>query len=171
MRNKSYLLTLALAAALLVSCGDTGTSPETTASDATSSEVTTEAPINNLPDIKLDGCEFRVLAKEYDASALTAPMVTVDEENGDVINDIVYRRNQKLTEQYDFKISMNIQDNPLSILQNSILAGEDLCDLAIFHLQSGARLVKDNYFVDLNRKGSVDLRHDAVDPDDSRTGD
>ena len=163
MRNKSSLLTLMLAAALLVSCGETGTSPETTASDGTSSEVTTETPINNLPDIKLDGYEFRVLAKEYDASALTAPMVAVDEENGDVINDIVYRRNQKLTEQYDFKISMNIQDDPLSILQNSILAGEDLCDLAIFHLQSGARLVKDNYFVDLNDMKYMDLTRDYYD--------
>ena len=162
MRKHSSVISLLLLTSLIVSCGESAVPDETT-SGQTTAEVSSERPVNDLPDIKLDNYEFRVLKNEYDAAAYTTALIAVDSENGDVINDIVYKRNQALSEKYAFTVSVNIQDDPVSVLRTSVNAGDDICDMAIFNLQTGAKLIKDSYFLDLNDLRYIDLSRDYYD--------
>ena len=129
MKKLSVLLLIALLAGM-VSCGET-TEPEvTTASDTTDDAVTTEAPI--LPDKSFNGASFRFATYESNL-----PFFYTDEENGDLINDAVYKAVNNVTEKYDFRFepiiygtgNMDVE----SYVNNVILSGEDAFEVVSGH--------------------------------------
>lgn len=96
----SLLLALLLSANI-VSCG-TGTQhgANTSGSDdvTTEPESTTEpvdpASVLELPDSDFKGREFRVLGNEGSYPQWNNFEIYAESENGDVVNDAVFRRNQ-----------------------------------------------------------------------------
>lgn len=142
---KRALSTLCLMCVLLsmsaasISCGDNTTAEDTTGGNAddttetATEEVTTEQDIKStLPTADFDGEEFNIFLWEYTQMAAT-------EENGDIINDAVYRRNADIEELYNVKLSFTVRDGSsesgkasswFKTVESSILAGDGSIDLA-----------------------------------------
>ena len=113
----SLLLALLLSANI-VSCG-TGTQhgANTSGSDdvTTEPESTTEpvdpASVLELPDSDFKGREFRVLGNEGAYPQWNNFEIYAESENGDVVNDAVFRRNRTVEDRYNVKVTQIIQNS------------------------------------------------------------
>ena len=128
MRKTALLL-----AALLVvctACGETATGVDTTAPalESTEPSETTIAPDDPLLPHKTFGGQtinFLVIDQSHNANNYSQE-IYAEEENGDALNDAVYRRNELLKEKYNIKI------DPNTITENTNLQedlGADSLDL------------------------------------------
>ncbi len=101
MKNSTRILSAFLAAMTLacVSCGGSGTTEETTASQST--ESTTAAPVGyQPPKVDFGGEELNVFLWDQNT-------VIATEENGDIVNDAVFKRNRKIEDEYNLTFSFN----------------------------------------------------------------
>ena len=146
--KRSLALIMAILISLLASCGSTSTDvTETTAADTNTEPVeTTTAEISDdLPDKKFDGRTFTTLTYDRIASGYQA-----DEANGDVVNDAVYKRNEKVMERFDVKLEMMSKatfDETKSHIRTTVLAGEETFQLAAQHAVSLGTLALDGIFM------------------------
>jgi len=93
----------------------------------TSEEVA--APIE-LPDENFDGRAFNIITPPYDSPAIWQ-LFTADAEDGDIINDAVYRRTVSIEDRYNIKINQITNDTPGNKAQKSIKAGDDDYNLIV----------------------------------------
>ena len=168
-RSVSILLLAAMLAALpaAASCGDTsdGQTTDTTAASAgeTTAAPTDEARIEpTLPDKKWDGYKFRVLTKGTDNVHWKSKEIVAEEENGDVINDAVYRRNLAVTERFGVTFSEIVSPNGTwdltTPLRTAVLAGADDYDMVAGSLSDVVRKVSaEGMLVDLRTVPYIDL--------------
>lgn len=133
-RTLSALLLIALLAS--VSCGgEAQTQNETTVSSGTTepAEVTTARIEPDLPDKRWDGYEFRVLTKGVDNVHWKSKDIAASEENGDVINDAVFKRNLAVTDRFGVTFtdiaSSSGTWNLSSPARTSIMAASDDFDM------------------------------------------
>ena len=102
-RRALTLLLAASMAASLVSCGgDTVTSTDTTAASDVSAD-TTEAvdpsKVCDLPDMDWKGEEFHVLGYAHPVNTQFSTFeVWVESENGEVLNDAIFKRNMAVSD-------------------------------------------------------------------------
>ena len=157
----AFLFVLSLAAA----CGDTGASKieEETSSplstEATAAETEPLDPLearalvsDDVPELDFDGKSFRIFyQKRY-----TTDAVPFDgQENGEVLNDAVYRRNRSVEERFNTNIvGIEGEENAMvQTLMNAVTAGEDAYDLFMGHsLYSGKAALAGDFrsWYDLN---------------------
>jgi len=111
MKNNRKLLCLMLAAltvgGAMLSCGGDNTgSADTTAAVTTGgeTEAVTEAPtaLEKLPAVDYGGHVVNILLNDQDDRFVD--IMTEGEETGDVMNDIVYKRNRAIEEKYNVTI-------------------------------------------------------------------
>ncbi|MBQ3954419.1 MAG: hypothetical protein II680_00900 [Clostridia bacterium] len=79
---------------------------------------------DNLPEIKFDGREFRVLtttSKEF--------QFRVDELNGEVTNDAVFNRNETVEDRFDAKIVTVLTGSPYDQINQYVKAAADECEI------------------------------------------
>ncbi len=124
---------------LLASCGEGGTTAQTDAvAEASMEIITTEAvtevptALSKLPAADYNGHLFRVLHENQENQQVD--IETVGEENGDVLNDLVFRRNSLVEEQYNIKIDASNADGGAvnTTIQKQVQAGLTEYDL-YFH--------------------------------------
>ena len=159
MSKTPRLICALLAALVLTSCGGQTITPETTTASDTTAEETTAAPEYVKPDKTFGGKTVNILLWERNQFAVT-------EETGDVVNDATYRRNSKVEELFDIKITTDVRNGYvgeygtwMSTLNSSILAGDDAYQLAGgygYRLTSDAlngnfMNVKDNPYIDFSK--------------------
>ena len=153
---------LALFSLLSVSCGGGTAVPVTT----TEGNDTTSAPetqkTDGLPDTDMDGFEFNIL--HHDNTWLTWAKIdlTADEENGDLINDAIYKRNIYIEDR--FKCKLNIVGVPqvASIFKETVLSGDGAYDII---MQYGINVCGNiEYLSDMNNLGYVDFTKDYWNP-------
>ncbi|MBE6611291.1 MAG: extracellular solute-binding protein [Ruminococcaceae bacterium] len=127
----SYLLFAAILLSAVGCGGDAGTSDTTTA-DSAAESTTSGDPRDSLPALDMGGENFNIYLWEY------TQMVS-DEENGDIINDAVYRRNRAVEELYNVNFEFTVRDGSsesrqyptwLSTLTASVMAGDNSIQLA-----------------------------------------
>lgn len=164
MKKRSLSLILLIALLTSVSCGDhTETQTETTSSGTTdSSEVTTARLEPELPDKRWDGYEFRVLTKGVENVHWKSKDIAASEENGDTINDAVYKRNSAVTDRFGVTItdiaSPNGTWNLSTPARASIMAGSDDYDMIAGSFNDAVRkLAPEGLLVDLNTVPYMDL--------------
>ena len=169
MKNSLLLCVSALLlTALLISCGEAKTdAPVTTqaaAETAATEIVTTEEPKlePDLPERDFDGYEFRVLTKGVDNVHWKSKDIYTEEQNGEALNDAVFERNSKVGEKYNFIISEKITNNGTwnlySDVRKTVLAGEDVYDMAAIGLATDIRnLAADGMLLDLHTIPYLDL--------------
>ena len=129
--NAKGLRTIAAILALssvITACGTAASDEkETTASTENTTTLTANDPAkDDLPsDLNYSGREFRIFSRLqawFNGSWIS------EEENGDTLNDAIYKRNSKVKDRLGIKIS-EIGANNSDQAQNSILAGDDAFDI------------------------------------------
>ncbi len=143
MKHKQLISSIILMAMLagLASCGNTDgndqTAEDTSTADGTETTVPeteedTRASVpDDLPDIDLEGYEYRVFMRTTEQ--WTKEMF-IDELTGDVVSDAVYERNRKVQERFNTKLKLITTDDDYGLdAVNSILANEDAYDLIMAH--------------------------------------
>lgn len=176
-QRTSLLLAAAMLLSLLASCQDSAQGEVTSApADDTSHTETTLAPEESftLPDMDWEGREFRVLGYENNArSQFSNFEIDSEGENGDLINDEVFRRNTLIEDKYNVVIT-EIRDasnqddwtgSTAPLIQRTVMAGEDAWDLAFVNIARAGTLAREGYFTDLYELDYIDFSKDWYNQD------
>ena len=138
MNRKILSAILLMSLILSASCGSTPTDGAVTSeeqlTESTETEETTEARIEpDLPDTKWEGYQFRVLTKGDTNVHWKSKDIAATEENGDVINDAVYKRNMKIYDRFGVEMvdipSPNGTWDLSAPLRKSVMAASDDYDM------------------------------------------
>lgn len=162
------LISGVLLLSMLTSCAQTAqtvSTDGTAASAATSAQAaettyTRETYPDGLPAADWKGRQFRASVTdmyEYE--------IGVKEENGEVTNDAIWRRNNLLEDKYNVKIvtkpvmmaATNNQDMHVEYIKKTVLAGSDEFDLAMLYVWKAADPVLSGQFVDFSDVAYVDF--------------
>ena len=176
------LLAFMLAVMLFASACSTGTgtgtnntdnSAESTADETeTAAEQETEpadpAKTLDLPDTDWGGREYRVLGYACIYSQFETFEISSEGENGEVVNDAIYRRNTGIEDKYNVKITEYKDDSNTGdwsganypYFQRTTLAGEDLYDLAFLSIAQIGTAAREHYLQDLNQVEYIDFSKD-----------
>ncbi|MCL2816478.1 MAG: extracellular solute-binding protein [Oscillospiraceae bacterium] len=123
------------------------------------SEPQQERVADDLPEMDFNGYGFRILSRGPDYNVhWFAKDIYAEEENGDPINDAVYRRNKIVEDRYNIKI-VNLPENgdlaPRAL--KSVKAGDDAFDMMCHGLSQINGLTTEGYLYDLITFPYIDL--------------
>lgn len=174
MNNKinAFILFLTLVlifTPMLISCsqGTNEMDDKTTAAGATGTESDEENAANekererlypNVPDTDWDGRVLRVLGRvntTYDQ--FTNFEIYAETEDGEIVNDAVFRRNADIQEKYNVTISQTLVDDTASTLSKFVNAGDDMYDFAFIRFEHIAPLAQNGFLYNLNTLDYIDF--------------
>nr|MBQ4317733.1 hypothetical protein [Clostridia bacterium] len=130
---KKRVLTLALAlmmlsSALLVSCSDSESGANSGIETTSAAETTTAAPEPEPEVNDYNGYEFRILTPENRENQ----KFDVEEMDGDIMNDIIYKRNRSIEEDYNVTITVFPEDPDIKTnVPKNVQAGDDFADITL----------------------------------------
>ncbi|MCL2518941.1 MAG: hypothetical protein FWF15_10305, partial [Oscillospiraceae bacterium] len=163
---RKLLLIIMLLSLIFSACANNDAEPDNgkpylaETDDAVIGETTTEENriLPNLSaDTNFNGYTFNVLIRDT-GDEWTPRDVFAEKENGDLINDAVYRRNRVIEEKYNFKIEQKVVfeyiGNPIT---KAVASGDNEFDIAYPFLCDVPDLAQKGYFVDLLRVPNLDL--------------
>jgi len=135
MKRIQYFILLG--AMLLASCNETTTPIEATDAVTISTEAVTESIYPDLGIYDYDGRTFTIayaLNQMGDAWPYEA-----QEEDGDIFNDALFRRDRNVEEKYNVDINWYDTNNQdvAGIMQKSMMAGDNDIDLGLGHMFMG----------------------------------
>ena len=125
-----------------------------TAENASEPGTTGPKVPENLPESDFEGYKFRILTRDTPHHSM---YIDAAEENGESINDAVYKRNRIIEELYNIKIisrQVSEFDSPggemylADELRKTISAGADEYDLAMVHMIHAGTLAANKYLCD-----------------------
>ena len=159
------LCILLLTMTLLTACGQTQEKPSSgpaadTAGAISETAAETEPPQlkPDLPDTDWGGEELLILGRTDSKRAQFINFeIYAEAENGDVVNDAVYRRNRTLEEKYNLTIAQDLQANPTDTLNKTISAGDDVYDIALLVQNAMTGLAQSNRLMDLYSLKYIDF--------------
>ena len=110
---------------------------------------------DNLPDMDFGGRQFRFLSYE---TVNCNGIHVVDEQNGEIVNDTTYEINRRIEERFNVDLA-EILNGDLSLggLVNSIMAGDDACEVDLPNTQSTFQFVQKNLVYNYDKLTYVDL--------------
>ncbi len=167
-----FALALLCCMPLIVSCGETSApaakTDDTTAAsggDAAVTEAETEEPLHYLTLEKdFGGQSFRVMVNHNATYDQFSNFEVVSEgENGEIVNDAVYRRNSTITEKYNVSIeTITIEDTNAqstemyTALTKNIMSGEDAAEMFFIAQRDAGKIITNGYSYDMNNLPYVD---------------
>ncbi len=158
MKKKALFLSLLMLASSFASCGEstTETTPQSgeTKSAVETQPVETEIP-DDLPDMDYAGAEFRIYTRECCLNHKNG--VYMPEQVGDVVSDAVYNRNLTVEERFNVHIAEPIlaPDAEATALNASVQAGDDMCEVAIWHYKHLGDSAAAGYLADISQAGYI----------------
>lgn len=171
MKTKLFsgILLLSLLASLSA-CGETASSPvdsEKTGEQTAAEQPQTEAVIlPDLPETDWGGRDFHVLGRVHNTyTQFNNFEVYSAGEDGEVVNDAVFRRNTTLEERYNVVISQELVDYPENTLPKLVRAGDDTFDLAFCEIGSIGALGEQGIYYNLNDVKYIDFTKPWWNPD------
>lgn len=154
---------LILAAAILANLVSCGSEPVEIGGGevSTSAEATTEPETSplKLPEMTFEGKELRFLSRAItDTVVRYYSEIAVSEENGETMNDAVYRRTVAIEDQYKVKLVNDVSEDVTGTFTNSFMAGDDNWDVIVggFSKMIGVA-VNGGYFADLSSLPYIDF--------------
>ena len=161
MKKTAFLLALLILFAS--SCSQPDAPAETDKSPALSDAVTAEtAPAeteipDNLPEKDYGGADFRIYTRECCSSHRDG--VYMPEQTGEVVADAVYERNLHVEERFNVKITDPIlgADGDATALMNAVRAGDDMCEVAVWHYKHLGDAASNGFLTDLAGAGYFDF--------------
>jgi len=157
MKKLSFLMALLMLSASLAGCSDTGAETESLTADTAAAETEpaeTEIP-DDLPDMDYGGADYRIYTRQCCASH--ADGVYMPEQTGDVVSDAVYDRNLDIEERFNIKFSEPFlaPDAEATDLNNAVQAGDDMCEVAIWHYKHLGDSAAAGYLADMSTAGYI----------------
>ena len=143
MKNCRLIFILLIICALIISCGDNNNDTgDNNAAEVgvqeegqASGEPEAEARLlPDLPDSDFGGYIFNFLTHHYDGDDWVSDVpleLIAEEENGEPINDAVYRRNMVLRERYNIDFKITPESDERGALRRAVSAGDDIYDAVI----------------------------------------
>ena len=126
----ALILVMCMLLVIFISCDNkndstvnTGNIPEEQIIDDESEEQV-KMIRHDVPEMDLDGYEFRILSQGY--SHAWHGVINIEEETGELVNDNIYRRNRIVEERFNIVIS---ETNDINKIRNSVRAGSNDFDL------------------------------------------
>ena len=173
MKHKFPLLLIA-AGLILSSCQSgepSGSDTSTTSADTSTAAEETEptSSLELLGEYDFGGETYTIVGREYaKLGDLPSYEFVTDSENGDLVNDTVYKRNRIVEDQYNVTIECIQYDNNTAMnnVQKSQMAGDGAYDLVWSHINTMTSMVmKDllaNYYdmpvIDITKPGGTSSR-------------
>lgn len=138
MKKSIALLLLLASIASLFSCEDTKSqsSNDTSSNESHTSEISVEDDTIKceLPALNYGNETFTILVEDYGGTC--GPEFYIEESDGDIVNDAVYKRNQKVSEWLNIDLEYELfthawddRDNFTTKLRTSILSQDGTYDL------------------------------------------
>ena len=167
----SLILAVLMLLPMAVACAETPTEGDTTSADPTLTTAppsNTEAPeetelaSKTLPaDLKFNGETVTILSRD---ASFVSDEIWVDDLNGAMVNDAIYKRNAKVMEQLNVTIeSIQLSGDAYAVsteLRNAASNGEAYFDIAANSTYSTIMYTSENIFLDLTECDYLDL--DAI---------
>ena len=153
---------MALLSLLSVSCGGGSTEPVTTTNDNESTAAPETEKTDGLPDTNMDGFSLNIL--HHDNTWLTWAKIdlTADGENGDLVNDAIYKRNMYIEDRFNCKLNIVGVPKVADIFKETVLSGDGEYDII---MQYGINVTGNiEYLSDMNNLGYVDFEKDYWNP-------
>lgn len=172
------LIFLCMVLFLLDSCASDGKDEKTSAPVEAAKEDTSEKIeeereqriYSEAPVQDFGGAEYRILGRlavtsnrHWDARDLYA-----EEENGDVINDAVFRRNKAIEEKFNIKITRVETDPPAAKAKKAITSGLDEYDVVYDAIVQTVSLASAGLGVNLKEAPYIDLEKPWYDQNANR---
>ncbi len=172
-RLPAIMPVLLLLALSLAACGDSvGTTDAVTTAPtetAAQTEAVTEPAEYVNPGVDYGGETFTVGAIDYYTTGEANNWIACDycevfsfEENGEPLNDAIFRRNQLIAETLNTKIelySFHSLGNMGTDMRKLVMAAEDIIDVALINGSGLKTVIGGNMLVDLNTIPTVDFSH------------
>ncbi|MBO5258592.1 MAG: hypothetical protein J6C42_13910 [Clostridia bacterium] len=164
-RITSLLLILAMLASM-TACGEQAaenTQDEVTPAAAetpeTQPEETEPERIKpDIPDTTYDGQKFRFLSREVtDAIVRYYSEISASEMNGEIMNDAIFERTERMETTYDIDIVDETAGDVSATYSNSYLAGEQNWDVVIPGFSAALGLAQNGYNADWKQIEHLDL--------------
>ena len=176
------LLILLVLQIVLIACGSSVSTDDTNNNDNKNngetddtagipSEAETPRYTPDVPDMTFRGDKFRVLGIDPEAFKDYLLDFDFETENGDILNDAIYRRNRYIEEKYDMKFeSAYIQGNDYNATHTSmrrfVLAGSDDYEMVMLLTRNAFSSAIEQHLTPLDRIPYIDLSqpwyHSAV---------
>lgn len=148
---------LFLSMLLTLSCADQGKDGKTDSTDSgkASDDATTEE-VRREPDLPYTDCkgaDFTYLARNPDGASYREIYIYAESENGEVVNDAIFRRNRQIEDKFNININM-IPYIPDEMVANEVskyvLSDDSTIDAVSYKSQALAPLGLDGYLADFN---------------------
>ncbi len=163
-------LTLALLMLAATACGgeggevtDTTTAPEAEATTAPEEEISgREAVESSLPDgLDFEGDTVTILSR---SEAAYLAEFSASEQNGEIINDTIFNRNQYVCETLNCGLELISRDGAYgqhttfaSTVVNEVMAGDDSYDIVSFYAYAAPLLTSQGAMMNLHDVENLDL--------------
>lgn len=167
-RILSLICALLVLLPTIVACSETPIDPAGTDDQSKAPEgnsVTTTAPIATeeettsypVPEIKdLNGYTYRIFVA---SNEMWGPVhfAPDGEQNGNLINDALYRREAFIEEKYSCNVEYTIDSNLLQTLGNHVSTGTDLCEAVYMSGTNTFSAATSGYVLDINSLEGLEL--------------
>ena len=116
----------------------------------------------DLPERDFNGLEITLLGRAYEPGMTVKHFseTASEEENGEIMNDAIYRRNRKIEEKYNVIIKGQISGDKGSLsgdIKKSVNAGDKSFDAAFASIGDSAGLSQNGFLADLRNVPNLDL--------------
>jgi len=167
---KLLVLLLAMFAALAVfACGKAeekgNTVTENSPGREDAEDAVEQAETRLYPNLdenaNFEGYVFRILTRTSTSPDwldwIPRDVVYKEENDGDTINDAVFRRNTYLEDKYNFKIEQLFTENFGNDIKKSINAGDELYDMIESPMRDASGFAQNGYFLNLYDVPNIDF--------------
>lgn len=163
------LISLALVLLTAISCSEADSDDNiknsdtiTSVTDESTEQLPQEDLYPDLPEEDYDGYEFTVLHYEDTLGARENMIAILSEgENGDTINDAVFKRNLAIEEKYNIKFSLQTYFNNYGDVNQAVIrsvnSGDDIYDVVYQRMYNVPSLISGGYLIDLNTVPYIDF--------------
>jgi len=140
--------------------GGTVTEASDVTSAETSAETTTGERQPDVPATDMDGKTFTFVVRGESFNEWESQDIYAEEEDGEPINDAVYRRNAYLEDKYNMVIAQYGASDPAGSAKKSINAGSEDYDVVMANTQEMASLASQGFLFDLKTVPYLNLDED-----------
>ena len=145
MKKHISILLLASLLASLAACGTQADTEKETSDTPSETTLADEKLTDGLPDKNMDGFELKILHNPSGWMTWANIQLDSEAENGDLVNDAIYRRNVAVEDRFKCSITVDETENSTEVnYRNLVMSGDNPYDIIMVYGIGTMGLV-DNY--------------------------